>query len=113
MATATPARVYVYYRVVADSMGARDAVAALLAAVEAATGVAGRLVARCDDPATWMEIYEPVADAAAFTRQLAELARGQRCAAITVDGRRHAECFAPLPPLPAAPDGVPRAAGNR
>jgi hypothetical protein len=112
MRPATPAHVYVYYRVAADHAAAREAVAALLAAVEAATGVAGRLLARRDDPATWMEIYEPVADPAAFLHRLAELARHHRVAAIAGDGHRHAECFAPLPPLAAAVAGR-RASGGR
>ena len=91
------AHVYVYYRVAADTARARAAVAALLAAVAGATGVAGRLLARCDDAATWMEIYEPVPDATAFLRQLAALAHAHRVAGFAVDGERHTECFAPLP----------------
>jgi len=113
MPTATPAHVYVYYRVAADNAAAREAIAALLAAVESATGVAGRLLARRDDPAMWMEIYEPVADPAAFLRRLAGLARRHRLAAITTGGHRHAECFAPLPPIPAAVAGGQRAPGGR
>jgi hypothetical protein len=101
MATAPAGGVYVYYRVASDDAGARSAIGALLAAVDAETGVAGRLMARCDDPATWMEVYEPVADAAAFARRLDDLAQRHRATAITGDGRRHAECFAPLRPLAA------------
>jgi hypothetical protein len=113
MAIAAPAHVYVYYRVAADNAAARDAIAALLAAVETATGAAGRLLARCDDPAMWMEIYEPVADPAIFALQLAELARRHRVTAITIDGHRHAECFAPLPPIPAVVAGGRRASADR
>jgi len=113
MATAAPARVYVYYRVAVDSAAARQAVAALLAAVETATGVAGRLCARCDDPATWMETYEPVADPASFVPRLDEIARQHRVAALATDGLRHAECFAPLPPLPATAGGDRRASDGR
>ena len=98
--TPTAAHVYVYYRVGADSAAARTAVAALLAAVEAATGVAGRLLARCDDGATWMEVYEPVADAAAFALLLDDLARHHPVTSIAID-QRHTECFAVLPPLAA------------
>ena len=100
-AIAPAGRVYVYYRVASDDAGARSAIAALQADVEAETGIAGSLLARCDDPATWMEIYEPVADAAMFARRLEALALRHRAAAITGDGRRHAECFAPLRPLAA------------
>jgi len=99
MATRAPARVYVYYRIAADTAAARDAVAALFTAVTDATGVAGRLLARRDDAATWMEIYEPVDDAAAFVRRLARLARAHRVAELAVDGKRHTECFAPLPAM--------------
>lgn len=99
MATRAPAHVYVYYRVATDTAAARAAVAALFAAVADATGVAGRLLARCDDAATWMEVYEPVDDAAAFVRRLATLVRTHRVADLAVDGERHAECFAPLPAM--------------
>jgi len=112
MPAAAPAHVCVYYRVAADDAAARDAIGTLLAAVEAATGVAGRLLARCDDPATWVEIYEPVADGAAFARRLEELAHRHRATAITIDGRRHAECFAPLPAMQ-APGGDRRASTGR
>jgi hypothetical protein len=91
--------VYVYYRVAADSPAARATIATLLAEVEARTGVAGRLLARCDDPRTWMEVYEPVTDAPAFTRHLAALAHRHRAAAVAHDGKRHVERFAVLPPL--------------
>jgi hypothetical protein len=89
--------VCVYYRVAADSPAARATIAALLAEVESRTGVAGRLLARCDDPRTWMEVYEPPADAPAFTRHLATLARRHRAANVAHDGKRHVERFAALP----------------
>ena len=60
-----------------------------------------------------MEVYEPVADAAAFARRLDELAQRHRAAAITGDGRRHAECFAPLRPLAAPARGDGRDSGAR
>jgi len=96
-----PSNVYVYYRVAADTAAARAAVAALFAAVAAETGVAGHLLARCDDPATWMEVYAPIARRAAFVRALAALVRRLRIADIAADGVRHTECFAP-------PGAVPR-----
>jgi hypothetical protein len=89
--------VCVYYRVAADSAAARSTIDALMAEVETRTGVAGRLLARCDDPRTWMEVYEPVVDAAAFARQLAALVRRHRAAAVALDGKRHVERFAALP----------------
>ena len=64
MAARGPEHVYVYYRLAGDPRGGRArAVAALLADVEARTGVGGRLLVRRDDPRTWMEVYEPVARA--------------------------------------------------
>jgi hypothetical protein len=96
MPARAPAHVYVYYRVAADTAAARAAVAALLAAVVSATGVAGRLLARCDDASTWMEIYEPVDDPTAFMRRLAGLAQTHRVAAFAAGGERHTECFAAL-----------------
>ena len=62
---------YVWYAVTSDRSDAARAVAALIAAVEDTTGVAGRVLARRDDASTWMEIYENVADAAAFELALA------------------------------------------
>ena len=111
MATGQDGGVYVYYRVASDDAGARAAIAALQVAVEAETGIAGRLLARCDDPATWMEVYEPLADAAAFARRLDELAQRHGAAAVTGDGRRHAECFAPLRPIAAPGAGADRDSG--
>ena len=112
MPSRAAAGVYVYYRIAADTAAARDAVAALFVAVAAATGVAGRLLARCDDAATWMEVYEPVADTHAFLPRLAALARTHRVAALAVDGDRHTECFAPLPAVASGTSGqgpAPRA----
>jgi hypothetical protein len=112
MPARVPVHVYVYYRIAADNAAARDTVAALFAAVAAATGVVGRLLARCDNAATWMEIYEPVPDAGAFVRRLAMLANTHPVAALAVDGERHVECFAPLAPLKSGADRrglVPRA----
>ena len=56
-------------------------------------GVTGRVLVRRDDPRTWMEIYEHVADARLFERELAAgvarhevaaLRRGWRAAHRTV-----------------------------
>jgi hypothetical protein len=57
--------VYVYYRVADPASAAtRECAEALVGEVRAATGVAGRLLRRSDDPGTWMEVYEDVASAA-------------------------------------------------
>ena len=58
---------YVYYRVDPQRLAElRAAVEALFAAVERQCGVRGRWLHRRDDPTTYMEVYEGVADAAAF-----------------------------------------------
>lgn len=95
--------VYVYYRTVGEPAEARRRVGRLFAAVEADTGIAGRLLARCDDPSTWMEIYEPVADRQAFLACLERCVDAAHAAAHAQDGRRHLECFAtPAAALPVA-----------
>lgn len=58
---------YVYYKLVpARAEGMRVAIEGLFAKVEREFGVRGRWMRRRDDPATYMEVYEGVADAAAF-----------------------------------------------
>ena len=86
---------YVWYTVTAERAQAIRAIADLLAAVEDATGIAGRVLARCDDAATWMEIYENVADAAAFERELAALVRRHDVVRLC-GGVRNVERFAAL-----------------
>lgn len=90
---------YVYYRIVADTAAGRARIAALIADVEARTGVRGALFARRDDPSTWMETYGPVTAAAKFARLLDSLAGEHDAMALTADGKRHVEQFAALPPL--------------
>ena len=91
---------YVYYRVAADTREARKRIDALMDDVAARTSVRGRLLARSDDPTTWMELYAPVARPVSFRRILASLAQSHGAAALTLDGARHVEVFAPLPSLP-------------
>lgn len=58
---------YVYYRVDAARVPALgDRIAAAFQGIERATGVRGRWMRRRDDPATYMEVYENVADEATF-----------------------------------------------
>lgn len=60
---------YVYYKVDPVRLDeVRAAVEGLFAAVERECGVRGRWMRRRDDPATYMEVYEGVADEAAFER---------------------------------------------
>lgn len=58
---------YVYYRLdPARATELRAAVERLFRTVEHATGVRGRWMRRCDDPTTYMEVYEGVSDEPAF-----------------------------------------------
>lgn len=64
---------YVYYRADPSRLDElHSAVTDLFRVIEAATGVHGLLRRRCDASATYMEIYENVADGAAFEHVLAE-----------------------------------------
>jgi len=62
---------YIWYRVTGDPVPARAAVDALQADVFRHAGVTGRVLVRRDDPRTWMEVYEHVADVMRFERELA------------------------------------------
>ncbi len=104
MAAGAGAAIYVYYRVGADTGDALERVAALFADVERDTGVKGRLCARRDDPGTWMEVYEAVADPDAFAARLDALAQRHRVAEFAAAGARHVECFVPLPGSPGPRD---------
>ena len=89
---------YVYYRVALDrAERARGVVEALQDDVFARTGVRGRLLHRRDDPATWMEIYEGIADQRAFDASLA--AAVDRCAfssVLAAGSQRITEIFGPV-----------------
>ena len=95
MTLSGPTHVFVWYRIEGDRAVLQRNMTALLRAVETATGIAGRVLARRDDPTTWMEIYEHVADPAAFERILASLAERHAVAGFAPGGR-HVERFAAL-----------------
>ncbi|TMH85394.1 MAG: DUF4936 family protein [Betaproteobacteria bacterium] len=62
---------YVYYKLDPERLGElRPAIEALFKAVEREFGVRGRWMRRRDDPATYMEVYEGIADEAAFEAML-------------------------------------------
>lgn len=86
---------YIYYRVAdaADRIVA-DAADELIERVHHATGVAGRRLVRRDEPDLWMEIYEGIVDADAFTTALdaAVVASGLR-RHVAPGERRHVEWF--------------------
>ena len=68
---------YVYYRVDAAGIDSiRSSVQKIFATVKAKTGIQGRWLRRRDDPTTYMEVYEGVADDAAFEALLARETAG-------------------------------------
>lgn len=88
--------IYIYYRV-ASAPQAAAAAAAILAHIEQQCGVTGRLMQRADDPTTWMEVYEGVADLEGFVAALgaAEAASGiENC--LAAGARRVRERFVPV-----------------
>jgi uncharacterized protein DUF4936 len=69
-----PLNYYIYYRIAqSEAARARTAVDAVQAALRQDTGIQGRLMRRDDDPSTWMEIYEGVADRPRFEAALERL----------------------------------------
>ena len=86
---------YVYYRI--DPLQAGLAAAridALLETMATHCSQPPRRLSRCDDTATWMEIYEGIAGFAAFSAALNSAVQTVGCAAFT-QGERHLECFFP------------------
>jgi hypothetical protein len=91
---ARPTHYFIYYRLRADAARARATVRAMQASLAARTGVTGRLLERCGDGATWMEIYESVADPAAFEAALESEIETHKLAALIEPGSaRHLERF--------------------
>ena len=83
---------FVWYRIRGDAVAARAAVNTLMQEVTLRTGVIGRLLMRHDDPSTWMEVYESVADAALFDSVLEEATANAGPIDYAADGR-HVERF--------------------
>ncbi|MBK9115389.1 MAG: DUF4936 family protein [Betaproteobacteria bacterium] len=88
-----PCHYYIWYRVGGDAAAARAAVDAVLHDVFEHAGVAGRALVRRDDPGTWMEVYEHVADGALFERALAAAVARHGLAQHAEGGVRHVEPF--------------------
>lgn len=87
---------YIYYRVdAAHADACRIAVDKLQAELHARTGIRGRVLTKRNEPLLWMEIYEQVADEAAFEWALAEaVAVSGLPSLLQAGGARHTECFA-------------------
>jgi hypothetical protein len=91
---------YLYYRIdPARKATAAKRIDALLEAMAEHCARTPRRVVRCDDATTWMEIYEGIADYAAFATALDAAALDFGCATFTRGGR-HVECFSMPDPAP-------------
>lgn len=100
---------YIYYRVATDrvpeaSTAARD----IIEWISQRTGIDGQLMTKVGEPLLWMEVYEEIADEAAFLEamqacvELSDIGRW-----LDGDGRRHSEIFqAALLRPQALPTGV-------
>ena len=86
---------YIYYRVApSEAARVRAVVDAVQSALHRDTGIQGRLLRRDDDPSTWMEIYEAVADPLRFEAALERLlAQYGFDGCMAPDSRRHTERF--------------------
>lgn len=85
--------VYVYYRVDLSQAGlAAMQIDRLLLAMAPHCGRPPRRLARCDDPSTWMEIYENIARLEPFLAALQTAVEAHGCHAFIREGR-HLECF--------------------
>lgn len=85
---------YVYYRIdLAQADRAAARIDALTQAMAPHCRQPPRRLSRCDDPATWMEVYEGIADFAGFARALNAAVAAVGCAEFT-RGERQLECFA-------------------
>ncbi|MDO9467765.1 MAG: DUF4936 family protein [Thiobacillus sp.] len=88
------ASIYVYYRIdPAQAPLAAARIDALLDMMAAHCSAPPRRLQRCDDASTWMEVYEGIADVAAFAAALDAAVAAQGCTAF-IQGERHLECFA-------------------
>lgn len=90
-----PMNYYIYYRVApSEAARARAVVGKVQSALGLDTGIQGRLLRSDDDPSTWMEIYEGVADAPGFEAVLDRLlAQHGFDTCMATGSRRHNERF--------------------
>ncbi len=92
-----PSHYYIYYPV---RIGLEGDLARVLynaqADLQARTGISGRVLRKADDPWTWMEIYENVADVAAFDTALEDVIERHGLLRFVDEGAcRHTERFVP------------------
>ena len=85
--------VYIYYRVdPALAATAARGIDTLLAELAPYCATPPRRLTRCDEPELWMEVYEGVADFAAFSRRIDEMVELLGCHRL-IEGERHLESF--------------------
>jgi hypothetical protein len=86
---------FIYYRIApSHSAELADTANTIFKEIHAATGIGGRMMRRDDSSGTWMEIYEHVADQAAFEAALAQaVARSGFDKLLAGDTKRHVERF--------------------
>ena len=84
---------FVWYEIAGDVAPARAAIDAMMADIARATGVRGRLLMRRDRSATWMEVYESVADPPGFEREIANALARHDVGRFLAGGARHVEAF--------------------
>jgi hypothetical protein len=89
----THVQYFVWYAIAGDPQPTRAAIDAMMADIARRTGVNGRLLVRRDQPSTWMEIYENVADAVGFEREIAIVALRHELSRFIIGGTRHVEAF--------------------
>lgn len=91
-----PVHYFVWYRIGDDAAAVRAAVNAVLHDVSLACAVTGRVYVRRDDPSTWMEVWDAVADPVAFENALGRAIARHGLDAL-LSGERHVECFVAAP----------------
>ncbi|MBT9589668.1 MAG: DUF4936 family protein [Thiobacillus sp.] len=85
---------YVYYRIDLTQAGlAASRIDTLLASMAAFCSRPPRRLIRCENPETWMEVYEGIPDMADFVAALNSAVEALRCGDFTPE-ERHLECFA-------------------
>jgi hypothetical protein len=92
--------VYIYYQIdPAQADLAATRIGLLLSAMAPYCSQPPRRLNRCNDAATWMEIYAGVANLEMFSAALDRALRTINCAEFTL-GVRHRECFTEPAPAP-------------
>ena len=86
---------YIYFRIAPEhATEIKAAVQQLQSVIHAQLGISGRLLTKCDEPNTWMEVYENIAETFVFEAAL-RLAEEQSGIAklLSLGETRHLECF--------------------